>query len=252
MTKKQNIKKLRLDKLLISKELALDEIEAEALIRAGVVFVNTVCIDKPGSLVTINSEISVKKRKSHGWVSRGGIKLAHGLDHFSIDVNELTAIDVGCSTGGFTDVLLKNGAKKVYAVDVGYGELAWSLRKDNRVEVLERTNARNLTSDNIPEMVDIIVCDASFIGLKTVLPASFSFLKKGGVLVALIKPQFEVAAHEVGSKGVVRDEVLHQRVCDEIRNWLNSIEGCKVEGITKSPIKGPEGNIEFLIYARFC
>jgi len=182
-------------------------------------------------------------------VSRGGLKLAHALDQFAIDPSGLTVLDVGASTGGFTDVALAGGAAKVYAVDVGHGQLAWKLRKDPRVVVLEKTNARHLTRAEIPDPVDLVVCDASFIGLETVLPAALALAKPGARLVALIKPQFEVGKGRVGKGGVVRDPALHQEVCDRIAAWLPA-QGWTVLGLTESPILGPEGNKEFLIAGR--
>jgi len=176
------------------------------------------------------------------------MKLEKGLQEFNVNPSGYTAIDVGASTGGFTDVLLQGGAAHVFAVDVGRGQLAWKLRGDNRVTVLEKTNARYLTEAEITVPADIVVCDASFISLRTVLPAALRFVKPGGKLLALIKPQFEVGKDNVGRGGVVRDPALHQMVCDETEDWLNGLEGWKACGITESPIKGPEGNIEFLIY----
>ena len=188
----------------------------------------------------------------HPWVSRGGLKLVKGIEEFNIDVSRMTVIDVGASTGGFTDVCLTNGAKKVYAVDVGHGQLAWKIRNDERVVVLEKTNARYLTDAEIPEKVNIILCDASFIGLQTVLPAAMKRAEKGCILIALIKPQFEVGKGMVGKGGVVRDPELHQQVCDKIEHWLrDEMDDWNVIGLTQSPIKGPEGNIEFLIGARY-
>ena len=184
----------------------------------------------------------------HPWVSRGGIKLAHALAHFAIDPRGLVAIDVGASTGGFTDVLLKGGAARVYAVDVGHGQLAWPLRNDPRVVVLEKTNARHLGRTEVPEPVDLVVCDASFIGLETVLPAALALAGERARVVALIKPQFEVGRARVGKGGVVRDPALHQEVCTRIAGWL-AREGWHVLGIERSPITGPEGNVEFLIAA---
>jgi 23S rRNA (cytidine1920-2'-O)/16S rRNA (cytidine1409-2'-O)-methyltransferase len=182
-------------------------------------------------------------------VSRGGIKLAHALEQFQIDVAGMVALDIGASTGGFTDVLLTKGARRVYAVDVGHGQFAWKLRQDPRVTVLERVNARHLTASDIPEPPDLVVCDASFIGLETVLPAALALLKPQARLVALIKPQFEVGPAQVGKRGVVRDPELHRAVCARIARWLEGL-GWTVEGIAESPITGPEGNVEFLIYAR--
>jgi len=217
---------------------------------AGVVFSGETKLDKPGHQLAADAPLEVRGR-DHPWVSRGGLKLDHALDEFKIDVAARTCIDVGASTGGFTDVLLSRGAAHVYAVDVGHGQLAWKLRQDERVTVMERTNARALTADLIPEPVDFIGCDASFIGLKTVLPAAMALAAPGCILVALIKPQFEVGRDQVGKKGVVRDPALHEAVCADIRGWLDGLDGWTVLGLTESPIKGPEGNTEFLIAARF-
>ena len=185
----------------------------------------------------------------HPWVSRGGLKLAHALDHFAIAPTGLVVLDVGASTGGFTDVVLARGAKKVYAVDVGHGQLAWRLRNDPRVVVLEKTNARYLTNGEVPEAIDLVVCDASFIGLETLLPAPLGLARAGGRLVALIKPQFEVGKDRVGKGGVVRDPALHHEVCGRIAAWL-SHQNWMVIGLTESPVLGPEGNKEFLIAAQ--
>jgi 23S rRNA (cytidine1920-2'-O)/16S rRNA (cytidine1409-2'-O)-methyltransferase len=206
-------------------------------------------IAKAGDLVAEDAPLEVKGQ-DHPWVSRGGLKLAHALTHFALDPEGATAIDVGASTGGFTDVLLTHGAAKVYAVDVGHGQLAWKLRNDPRVVVLERTNARHLTARQIPDPADWVVCDASFIGLETVLPAALSLAKPGAIAVALIKPQFEVGPDRVGKGGVVRDPALHQEVCDRIRAWFGRQPGWSVLGIVESPVLGPEGNKEFLIAAR--
>ncbi|WP_341916279.1 TlyA family RNA methyltransferase, partial [Ferrovibrio terrae] len=187
--------------------------------------------------------------KPHPWVSRGGIKLAHALQHFGLSPQDRIAIDVGASTGGFTDVLLQNGAAKVYAVDVGEGQLDWRLRNDARVVVLEKTNARHLDAALIPDPVTCVVCDASFIGLQTVLPAALSLAQPGSWAVALIKPQFEVGRGRVGKGGVVRDPVLHDEVCKTIHDWWSGLPGWRVLGIEPSPITGPEGNREFLIAA---
>jgi len=187
--------------------------------------------------------------KAHPWVSRGGIKLAHALEHFGWDVAGAVALDVGSSTGGFTDVLLQKGAARVFAVDVGTNQLAWTLRQDPRVVVHERTNARYLTDAIVTEPVDLIVCDASFIALAKVLAAALDLAKPGGRLIALIKPQFEAERAEIGKSGVVRDPDVHARVCGAAADWLES-RGWRVEGITPSPITGPEGNVEFLIAAR--
>ena len=186
----------------------------------------------------------------HPWVSRGGLKLDHALDRFGIDVSGLSGLDVGASTGGFTDVLLTRGAVHVTAVDVGYGQLHWKLRQDDRVTVLDRKNARHLTTELVPSPVGVVVCDASFTRLETVLPAPMSFAAPGAHLVALIKPQFEVAKRDVGEGGIVRDPALHRAVCDRVRDWLSGLPGWTVSGIEESPVKGAEGNTEFLIAAR--
>jgi 23S rRNA (cytidine1920-2'-O)/16S rRNA (cytidine1409-2'-O)-methyltransferase len=183
-------------------------------------------------------------------VSRGGVKLAHALDQFGIDPSGKVALDIGASTGGFTDVLLARGARRVYAVDVGHGQLAWKLRQDARVIVLERRNARHLTRAEIPEAPDIIVCDASFIGLTLVLPPALALAAPEAQLVALIKPQFEVGKGRVGKGGVVRDPALHREVCERITAWLDAQPGWQVAGLVESPLRGPEGNLEFLVYAR--
>jgi len=240
--------KLRLDALLVERGLAETRAKAQALILAGAVWSGDKKLEKAGQAVAADIAIEVKG-KDHPWVSRGGIKLAHALEHFAIDVAGAVALDIGASTGGFTDVLLTKGAAKVYAVDVGHGQLAWKLRQDSRVVVLERVNARHLTAEAVPEPVDLVTCDASFIGLETVLPAALALAKPKAKLVALIKPQFEVGPARVGKGGVVRDPALHREVCARIAQWLTGI-GWTVEGITESPIRGPEGNVEFLIYAR--
>lgn len=183
-------------------------------------------------------------------MSRGGMKLDHALSHFEIGVTGAVALDVGASTGGFTDVLLSRGATRVYAVDVGYGQLHWKLRQDDRVAVLERQNARHLTNDHIPEPVDIVVCDASFIGLRTVLATPLQFAAPGAHLAALIKPQFEVGKGAVGKGGIVRDPEQHRQVCNTIEDWVSSLDGWQVKGIDQSPVTGADGNIEFLIVAK--
>ena len=214
---------------------------------AGAVFSGDRKIAKAGDLLADDVPLEVKGR-DHPWVSRGGIKLDHGLTHFHFDVAGAVALDVGSSTGGFTDVLLSRGAAKVYAVDVGTNQLAWKLRQDQRVVVHEQTNARNLDEGIIPEPVDVIVCDASFIGLAKVLEAPLKLARPGAKLVALIKPQFEAGREEVGKGGVVRDPEVHKRVCDEAKAWVAS-QGWTVLGVVESPITGPEGNVEFLLGA---
>ncbi|MSQ86833.1 MAG: TlyA family RNA methyltransferase [Alphaproteobacteria bacterium] len=241
--------KIRLDQLLVARRLADSPAKAQALIMLGVVYTGERKLTSAGEKVPEDLAIDVRGRE-HPWVSRGGMKLAHGLTHFNLDPTGWVCVDVGSSTGGFTDVLVHRAAAKVYAVDVGYGQLADKLRKDPRVVVLERTNARHLTPDQIPEPLDVVVCDASFIGLRTVLPAAMALTKPGAILIALIKPQFEVGRGRVGPKGVVRDPALHAEVCDDISNWLGTQLGWRVLGLTPSPITGPEGNVEFLIGAR--
>lgn len=243
--------KKRVDKLLVERGLAESRSRAQAYIMAGNVYTGEQKIAKPGQQVKEDINLEVRG-KEHPWVSRGGLKLVQGIDEFKIDVTDMTVIDVGASTGGFTDVCLEKGAKKVYAVDVGHGQLAWIIRNDERVVVLEKTNARYLTDAEIPEKVNLIVCDASFIGLQTVLPSPMKRAQEDCVLIALIKPQFEVGKGKVGKGGVVREPELHKEVCDKIENWLrDEMDGWNVIGITQSPIKGPEGNIEFLIGARY-
>lgn len=239
--------KQRADQLLVDRGLAESRTRAQALILAGLAFVGDRKIDKAGQQVADDAEISVKGR-DHPWVSRGGIKLDHALTHLGWDVTDAVAIDVGSSTGGFTDVLLSRGAARVYAVDSGTNQLAWKLRQDARVIVHEQTSARILTPEHIPEPIDFIVCDASFIALSKVLPAPMGFAKPGARMVALIKPQFEAERHEVGKKGVVRDAAVHARVCAAVRGWLTD-EGWDVVDLVESPITGPEGNVEFLIAA---
>jgi len=216
---------------------------------AGQVFSAERRLDKPGQAIAADAPLDLRGA-SLPYVSRGGLKLAHGLDHFGIDPKGMVALDVGASTGGFTDVLLQRGAARVYAVDVGRGQLDWQLRNDPRVVVLERTNARHLSQSLIPEPIDLVVCDASFISLRLVLPAALQLTRPGACLVALIKPQFEVGRGQVGKGGVVRDPALHEQVCAEIARWLGEAQGWQVQGITLSPITGPKGNREFLIAAR--
>ena len=216
---------------------------------AGLVWSGDRRLDKPGILLLSASPIEVKGR-DHTWVSRGGLKLVRALDHFSIDPAGAVALDIGASTGGFTDVLLARSAGRIYAVDVGYGQLAAKLRQNSRVVLLERVNARNLTRAQVPEAVDLIVCDASFIGLEVVLPASLGLAAESARLVALIKPQFEVGKGKVGKGGVVRDPALRHAVCGRIVAWLSAQAGWRVEGLIDSPILGADGNHEFLVYAR--
>jgi 23S rRNA (cytidine1920-2'-O)/16S rRNA (cytidine1409-2'-O)-methyltransferase len=239
--------KQRADQMLVDKGLVESRTRAQALIMAGLVFAGTRKVDKPGQTLADDVVLDVRGR-DHPWVSRGGIKLAHGLAHFGWTVTDAVAIDVGSSTGGFTDVLLSNGVARVYAVDSGTNQLAWKLRQDPRVVVHEQTSARILTDAHIPEPVDLIVCDASFIGLAKVLERPIQFARSGARLLALVKPQFEAGREEVGKGGVIRDPAVHARVCGEVAAWLEA-QDWQVEGVVESPITGPEGNIEFLIAA---
>jgi 23S rRNA (cytidine1920-2'-O)/16S rRNA (cytidine1409-2'-O)-methyltransferase len=241
--------KIRLDQLLVERKLVDSRTKAQALIVAGKVYNAEVKLDKPGQMIAEDTALTVREAE-HPWVSRGGMKLAKGLEHFGISAKDKICLDIGASTGGFTDVLLHNGAVKVYAVDVGHGQLDWKLRQDSRVVVLEKINARNLDSALITDAPALVVCDASFISLKTVLPASLALAAQGAVLIALIKPQFEVGKGRVGKGGVVREASLHKEVCDDISAWLSSLEGWNVLGIVESPITGPKGNVEFLIAAK--
>ncbi len=239
--------KIRIDQLLVDRGLAESRTRAQALIMAGLVFVGTRKIEKPGQTLPDDTQIELKGR-DHPWVSRGGIKLAHGLDHFGWDVAGAVALDVGSSTGGFTDVLLSRGAARVYAVDSGTNQLAWKLRQDERVIVHEQTSARILTAAHIPEPIDLIVCDASFISLAKVLAVPLGFAAADARALVLVKPQFEAGRDEVGKGGVVRDPAIHARVCDEAAAWLME-QGWHVAGMATSPITGPEGNVEFLLAA---
>ena len=239
--------KVRADQLLVSRGLVGSRTRAQALIMAGAVFSGEKKLSKAGDMLAEHAPLEVRG-KDHPWVSRGGIKLDHGLSYFGFDVAGAVALDIGSSTGGFTDVLLSRGAAKVYAVDVGTNQLAWKLRQDPRVSVHEQTNARTLDSSIMPEPMDVVVCDASFIGLAKVLEAPLRLAKHGAKLVALIKPQFEAGRVEVGKGGVVRDPAVHERVCATAQAWVES-QGWAVLGITPSPITGPEGNVEFLIGA---
>ena len=241
--------KRRADQLLVEQGLAESRAKAQALILAGLVSAAGRRIEKPGTALSEDAALSISGR-DHPWVSRGGMKLAHALDHFAIEPAGIVALDIGASTGGFTDVLLTRGAARVYAVDVGRGQLAWKLRQDPRVAVHEGVNARYLTRAEIPEPVNLVTCDASFIGLATVLPAALGLTAERAQLVALIKPQFEAGPNEVGKGGVVRDAAVHRAVCERVTDWLEAQPGWHVVGITESPITGPAGNREFLIYAR--
>jgi 23S rRNA (cytidine1920-2'-O)/16S rRNA (cytidine1409-2'-O)-methyltransferase len=240
-------KKIRIDQYLVDHQLVESRTRAQALIKAGLVMIGDKRADKSGQLIPHDAAVTVKG-SDHPWVSRGGVKLAHAIAEYGIDVAGKIAIDVGSSTGGFTDVLLQNGTEKVFAVDSGSNQLALKLRQDPRVIVHEQTSARILTDAHITQSVDLIVCDASFIGLAKVLERPLSFASPDAQLIALIKPQFEAGRGEVGKGGVVRDAAIHDRVCDEVRHWLTNA-GWTVKGLTTSPITGPQGNVEFLIWA---
>jgi len=239
--------KVRVDQALVDRGLAESRTRAQALVLAGLVFSRETKIAKSGQTIRADAPLEVRGR-DHPWVSRGGIKLAHAIEHFALDPRDAVAMDIGSSTGGFTDVLLTHGAARVFAVDSGTNQLAWKLRQDPRVTVLEQTSARILTPELIDAPCNWVVCDASFIGLAKVLEVPLRLAAPDCRLVALIKPQFEVGRAEVGKGGVVRDPALHERVCGEVRDWLEGA-GWQIQGIVESPIKGPEGNVEFLVSA---
>jgi 23S rRNA (cytidine1920-2'-O)/16S rRNA (cytidine1409-2'-O)-methyltransferase len=240
--------KRRIDQLLVERGEAESRARAQALVMAGLVFAGERRIEKPGQQVAADIAIEVRGR-DHPWVGRGGVKLAHAITEFGLKPRGAVAMDIGSSTGGFTEVLLAHGAEHVFAVDVGTNQLAWKLRQDPRVTVLEQTNARALTPQHIDRPCDWVVCDASFIGLAKVLEVPLRLAEPRCRLVALIKPQFEVGRDEVGKGGIVRDPALHQRVCDEVSQWLES-SGWQIDGIVESPITGTEGNVEFLLTAQ--
>ena len=239
----------RADQMLVARGLVESRARAQALIMAGKVFSGDRAVAKAGDLLAGDAPLALRGQ-DHPWVSRGGLKLAHALAHFRLSPEGRVCLDVGASTGGFTDVLLASGAAKVHAVDVGHGQLAWKLRTDPRVVVHEKTNARHLTAAAVPDPIGALVCDASFIGLATILPAGLSLCVPGSWSVALIKPQFEAGPGAVGAKGVVRDPAIHRAVCERVETWWRGLPGWTVLGIEESPITGPEGNREFLIAAR--
>lgn len=240
--------KERLDKLLVTRGLVGSRERARAMILAGKVVVNDHTIDKAGTAVAVDVAIRLKG-EDIPYVSRGGLKLAKALETFAVETGDRVAIDVGASTGGFTDCLLQHGAARVYAVDVGYGQLAWSLREDPRVVNLERTNIRDLKAESLTTLPDLAVIDASFISLEKVLPATLALLAEPADILALIKPQFEVGKGQVGKGGVVRDPEMHAAVIERIRTFAESL-GCTVSDVTESPVLGPKGNREFLIHLR--
>lgn len=239
--------KRRIDQLLVERGLAESRARAQALVMAGLVFVAERRIDKPGQQLAEDCLLEVKGR-DHPWVGRGGVKLDHAIRHFGLDATGAVAMDIGSSTGGFTEVLLSHGADHVFAVDVGTNQLAWKLRQDPRVTVLEQTNARALTPQLIDRPCNWVVCDASFIGLSKVLEVPLQLAAPQARLVALIKPQFEVRREEVGKGGIIRDPALHTRVCEEVCDWLTGL-GWSIDDLAPSPITGSEGNVEFLVSA---
>ncbi len=241
-------KKLRLDKALFDKGLVESREKAKALILEGSVMVNSIIIDKAGAQVTSDDILSLKSKMPY--VSRGGLKLEHALKEFKIDVTDKISMDAGASTGGFTDCLLQNNSKKVYAVDVGYGQFSWKLRNDERVLLFEKTNIRYFDHSRVPDKIDIAVIDVSFISLTKVIPKIIEFLGRPGEIVALIKPQFEVGKKDVGKGGVVKDEDKRLEAVEKIKADSEDM-GLTVAGVTTSPIKGPKGNVEYLIYLRY-
>lgn len=238
--------KLRLDKLLLERNLADSREKARAMIMAGQVLVNQLKVEKAGSLVDSEAQISITGKKL-AYVSRGGLKLEKALEEFPIDLKGKIVADLGASTGGFTDCALQKGAAKVYAIDVGYGQLDWKLRNDQRVEVLERTNARYLEEDSLLEKIDFVTADLAFISLTKILPAIRKILKKEGQALVLIKPQFEAGRENIEKKGVVKDPAVHVDVINKVIDFAIE-EGFIAKGLTFSPIKGPEGNIEYLLW----
>jgi len=238
--------KFRLDVLLVQKGLVESREKAKALIMAGKVYSTSNRLDKPGMMIEEHTELIVKGQL-HPYVSRGGLKLAKAIEKFKLNFNNMVVADVGASTGGFTDCALQNGASKVYAIDVGYGQLDWKLRSDSRVVVLERTNARHLEAKSLPEQVDWVVCDVSFISVIKIFPAMLNILKEDGQVLILIKPQFEAGPENVGKNGVVKDKNIHRDVIEKVLSIAEN-QGFMVLGLNYSPIRGPEGNIEFLAW----
>lgn len=238
--------KVRIDSLLVEKGFFESRERAKTSILEGIVYINEVRVDKPGELVAQDSNIIVRGDKLL-FVSRGGLKLDKAIKVFKIDVSDKICMDIGASTGGFTDCMLQNNAKFIYSIDVGYGQLAWKLRQDDRVKCMEKTNFRYVTFENIGEYIDFFATDVSFISLEKILPVAYELLKEDGRGVCLIKPQFEAGREEVGKKGVVRDKNVHKKVIQKIVDFSKKL-GFNIIGLDFSPIKGPEGNIEFLLY----
>lgn len=241
----------RLDQYLVHKELVPSRSKAQALIHAGCIWSGEKQLIKSSQLVDLTTQIEVRANQDQQWVSRGGIKLDHAIKSFSLSVQNKVALDLGASTGGFTDVLLHYGAKKVYAVDVGHSQLHDTLRNHPQVVVRENTNARYLQAADVDESIQIITCDVSFISLKTLLPAALQLIARPGVLIALVKPQFEVGKSKVSKKGLVTSPRLQQKACQDIQSWLEQQNGWQVEGVIESPITGSTGNKEFLLVATF-
>ena len=240
--------KIRLDELLVERGLVESRSQAKGFILAGKVFSNENRLEKVGKIVDYDVPLAIKG-KDHAWVSRGGLKIDYAISYFGFDVGERVCLDLGASTGGFTHVLIERGAKKVYAVDVGYGQLDWKIRNLAEVVVVERTNARFLTNTEIPEPISFLCCDASFISLTKILPNSMGLVDSGGVLLALVKPQFELDRKLVGKNGIIKDRSKHQLACEKIYDWLDSFPNWSPISIIESPIKGAKGNIEFFIAA---
>ncbi len=240
--------KNRADIILYEKGLVESKEKAMRLIMEGIVYIGDVRVDTPGETISMDSEINIRKNPNI-YVSRGGLKLEKAIEVFELKLDNKISMDIGSSTGGFTDCMLKNKVKKVFAVDVGYGQLDWKLRNDPKVIVMERTNIRNVKKDHIGEFLDFVSIDVSFISLKLVLPVAKDLMAKDGEIVALIKPQFEVAKNEVGEKGIIRDKDIHLKVIKDIKKYCNNI-GLVFKGLTYSPIRGAKGNIEFLIYLK--
>jgi len=239
--------KVRLDRMLFEKGFVESREKAKALIIAGEVLVNGIVTDKAGAQMTPDAELTIKSKMP--FVSRGGLKLEQAVNEFNIELKNRTAMDVGASTGGFTDCMLQHGAVKVYAVDVGYGQFDWRLRKDERVVLLEKTNVRYLQKSSVPDEIDIATIDVSFISLTKVIPNVLEFLKPEGEILALIKPQFEAERKDIGKGGVVKDESKRLEIVETIKIWAEGT-GLDILGITPSPIKGPKGNVEYLIYMK--
>ena len=242
----KSLDKNRIDQALVELDLVDSRQKANSFIISGHVFLNERKIVKPGTTVRYDSIIKVKI-KEHEWVSRGGIKLDYALKSFNINVSNKTCIDIGSSTGGFTDVLLYKGAKKIFCVDVGYGQLAWKIRNNERVVVIEKFNARNITLSQTGSKVDVLVCDVSFISIKKLIPSCLKILNKNAILIILIKPQFEVGRENISKGGIVKDSKVHESICNEIKIWFEETHNKRVLGIVDSPIKGQKGNKEFLI-----